>query len=62
MRTDEALSQGFCKYCNLWQKIKKIEMCVATRLPSLNYRDTKEGNCALTTDEIQERRKDGRIE
>jgi len=61
MTTDEALERGLCEFCNVWQQIKKEWRCVATRLPSLNYRNVKMGNCALTTLEIQERIKDGRI-
>jgi hypothetical protein len=61
MKVEQALELGLCKFCNSYQAIKKEWQCVATRLPSLNYRNTKTGNCALTATEIQERRKDGRV-
>ena len=48
---------GACKACNLYQQIKKEWQCVAGRLPSIAYRDTKQGNCALTNEEIKEKLK-----
>jgi len=61
MTREQALQMGFCKYCNLWQKIKSVEICVVGRLPALNWRNIPAGICALTEEEIQQRKKDGRI-
>jgi len=56
MTVVEALKAGYCKQCNSYQAIQKVFQCVATRMPSLNYRNTPVGQCALTEEEMMRRR------
>lgn len=56
MTTEQALKSGYCKQCNSYQKISGVLMCVATRMPSLNYRHTPVGQCALTKEEMGRRK------
>jgi len=56
MTTEQALKAGYCKQCGSYQAIKKEFQCVTTRMPSLNYRNTPVGQCALTEEEMRRRK------
>lgn len=53
--TGQALKLGYCRQCNSYQKIYGELICVATRFPSLNYRNTPVGQCALTEEQMERR-------
>ncbi|MBF0229170.1 MAG: hypothetical protein HQK63_06205 [Desulfamplus sp.] len=56
MKVEEVKKLGLCKFCTLYQQIKKEESkCVAGRFPVLNYNNVKAGDCAFTNEEIRER-------
>jgi len=54
---EAAVELGLCKTCNLFRKAgkNKPEQCVATLLPSLNWRGTPVGHCVFSAAERKER-------